>query len=62
MAQDWDELLQEASFGGVRFDMVSVRNDGSNTLDKQDFPNRTGRRIEGRANNGDTIQVTAIFI
>jgi prophage DNA circulation protein len=62
MAQLWDDLLQEGSFGGVRFDFVSARDDGSNTLDKQSFPGRTGQRVEGRSNNGDTISVLAVFV
>lgn len=58
----WEDILQEGSYGGVRFDFVSARDEHSNDLDIQRFPNRPGQRVEARARNGVRFDIMAIFI
>jgi prophage DNA circulation protein len=62
MSATWEDLLQEGSYDGVRFDFVSTKDAGSNDLDKQKFPGRAGQRVVGRGEAGSSIDVTAIFI
>jgi prophage DNA circulation protein len=58
----WADILQVGSFDGVTFDFVSARDEGSNTLDAQTFPNKNGAFIQGRARNGRRFSVLAVFI
>ncbi len=58
----WADILQIGKFGGVEFDFVSVRDDHSNELDQQKYPNRPGTFIQPRARNGARFDVLAIFI
>lgn len=58
----WADILQEGKFDGVRFDFVSARDEGGNTLDKQEFPNKAGTFVQGRARVGRRFSVLAIFI
>lgn len=58
----WDDILQVGKYGGVTFDFVSTRDEHSNDLDVQKFPNKPGQRIQARARNGVRIDVMAIFI
>lgn len=59
---DWSDILQVGKFGGVEFDFVRSARAGSNTIDKQAFPNKKGRYNVGRGDDGDTFDVLAIFI
>ena len=62
MPATWDDILQEGSFGGIKFDFVSAKDDNSNDLDVQKFPNRPGHFIQPRARNGISFDVLGIFI
>jgi prophage DNA circulation protein len=62
MGQIWDDILQEGSFDGVKFDFVSVRNGYSNDIDNQKFPGRKGTKRVGKGRNGATWEILAIII
>ncbi len=62
MAQLWSDILQEGSFGGVKFDFVSVRDEHSNDTDQQRLPGRPGTKVVPRTRNGNRYEVLAIFI
>lgn len=62
MSATWDEKLQEGSFGGVRFDFVSAKDEHANDLDEQNFPGRPGTRVVARGRRGKVIDVLAVFI
>ncbi len=59
---EWADILQVGKFDGVAFDFVSTRDEGGNTLDKQEFPNKPGAFVQGRARNARRTTVMAIFI
>ena len=48
----WDDVLRDASYGGVRLDVRSVRDRLGRTLDKRAYPNRNGTEIDDRARDG----------
>lgn len=58
----WSDILQVGSFDGITFDFVSVRDEGGNTIDRQEFPNKAGAFIQGRARNARRFTVMGIFI
>lgn len=62
MAQEWDDILQEGSFGGVKFDFVSVRDGGSNDIDEQKFRGKSGGKIDPRGRNSARWDILAVFI
>ncbi len=62
MSQSWDEILQEGSYGGVKFDFVSVRDEGSNDTDQQRFPGAQGTRIVPRGRNSQRHEIMAIIL
>jgi hypothetical protein len=59
---EWSDILQVGSFDGVVFDFVRATLEGGNTLDQQQFPNRAGTFIQGRARNGRRFEILGIFI
>ncbi len=62
MASKWDDFIQEGKYKGVRFDFVSAREQYSNALDVQTFPNRNGATIVPKARNPVRLEVMAVFI
>jgi prophage DNA circulation protein len=62
MPQPWDDILQEGSYGGVKFDFVSVRDEFSNDTDQQKFPGAAGTRIVPRGRNSARHEITAIIL
>lgn len=58
----WSDILQVGSIDGVVFDFVRATFEGGNTLDQQQFPNRDGTFIQGRARNGRRFEILGIFI
>ncbi len=62
MGQEWSEILQEGSFGGVKFDFVSVRDDYSNDTDQQKFPGAKGTKIIARGRNSARHEILAVII
>ncbi len=69
MAQEWGDsadgtpgLLQEGSFGGVKFDFVSVRDSGSNDIDEQKMKGRQGSKIDPRGRNSGRWDILAVII
>jgi prophage DNA circulation protein len=58
----WDDILQVGKFDGVEFDFVSTKDEHSNELDQQKFPNKPGTFIAPRSRNGIRFSVLAIFI
>lgn len=58
----WSDILQVGSFDGVVFDFVRATLEGGNTLDQQQYPNRSGTFIQGRARNGRRFQIMGVFI
>jgi prophage DNA circulation protein len=58
----WEDFIQVGSFDGVVFDFVSTSDAGGNMLDRQLFPGRKGQKIEPRGENGDDIDVMAVFV
>ena len=62
MAATWEDILQVGSFDGVTFDFVNLQDEGGNTLDEQEFPNRAGRRVQGRGTNGRVWNIRTVFV
>lgn len=62
MPQEWDDLLQEGSYGGVKFDFVNVRDSGSADIDEQKFRGRNVAKIDPRGRNSSRWQIVAIII
>lgn len=58
----WSDILRVGSFDGVVFDFVRATLEGGNTLDQQQYPNRPGTFIQGRARNGRRFQIMGVFI
>ncbi len=62
MGQEWDEILQEGSFDGVKFDFVSVKDTFANDIDAQKFPGKKGTKRVGRGRNGAQYDILAVII
>lgn len=62
MAQEWGDLLQEGSYGGVKFDFVSVRDGGSNDLDEQKIRGKAGGKVDPRGRNSSRWDILAVII
>jgi prophage DNA circulation protein len=62
MGQEWSEMLQEGSYGGVKFDFVSVRDEFSNDTDQQKFPGAKGTKIIARGRNSTRHELLAVII
>lgn len=60
--QLWSDILQVGSYDGVVFDFVRATREGGNTLDQQEFPNKPGTFVQGRATKGERFTVMGIFI
>lgn len=58
----WEDILQVGKFDGVVFDFVRATREGGNTLDQQEFPNKPGVFVQGRATKGERFTVMGIFI
>lgn len=58
----WSDILQVGKFDGVVFDFVRAVVDGGNTLDQQQFPNKAGTFVQGRARNGRKFTILGVFI
>jgi prophage DNA circulation protein len=57
----WDDL-QQASYDGLEFEVVSSSDEGGSVLDKQQFPGRNGQQIDDRAAAAESYDWVIDFI
>ncbi len=58
----WDDIIQEGSYKGVRFDFITTRESHQNVLDSQVFPNRPGAQVIPKARGQLKETIQAVFI
>ncbi len=61
MGRRWEDFLQDASFEGVTFDVISTRDEFGAELDVQEFAGRNGGLVDGRGQVPDRFQLVCPF-
>jgi prophage DNA circulation protein len=61
MSDVWESILYEASYGGVRLDVLSVDGQAGRSVVRHSYPNRDGANIEDMGRDVRVESVKAIF-